>query len=179
MYSLLKHADWAIIRKALDNNSSFIQHYVKLHEKYNHPDDIPTKSMTEMKEHVFQKMNQSKFKSYLQMNPSLSRPDLYNQYNHVHKLQHVTRLRTVAHELAVETGRHRQHKTPKEERLCSCGVLEDETHFVLRCHHYSHIRQKYFQQDMSLAEVLDCKWTADYVHELFEHRKVHLTRSEE
>ena len=167
-----------IIRKALDNNSSFIQHYIKLHEKYNHPEDIPTNSMNEMKEQVFRKMNQSKFESYLRMNPSLIRPDIYNQYSPVHKLQYVTRLRTVAHDLAIETGRHHQQRLPREERLCSCGEVEDETHFVLRCHHYSHIRQKYFEHDVSLEEVLNCESTIDYVHELFEYRKI-LTRSDD
>ena len=168
-----------IIRKALDHDSSFIKHYVKLHETYDHPDDIPNKSMTEIKENILQKLNQSKFASYLQMNPSLSRPAIYDKYNHVHKLQLVTRLRTVAHELAIETGRHHQQRVPKEERLCSCGEVEDESHFALRCHHYSHIRLKYFEHDMSLAEVLDCEWTAEYIDELFQYRKLQLNRSEE
>ena len=161
-----------IIRKALDNNSAFIQHYIKLRKKYNNPDDILTNSMTEMKEQVLRKLNQSKFESYHRMNPSLSRPDIYNHYSPVHKLQCVTRLRTVAHDLAIETGRHHQQRVPREERLCSCGEVEDETHFVLRCHHYSHIRQKYFGQDVVLEEALDCESTIDYVHELFEYRKI-------
>ena len=168
-----------IIRKALDQDTSFIKHYVKLHETYNQPDDIPVKSIIEMKEQVLQKLNQSKFESYVKMNPSLSRPDIYNRYNTQHKLQRVTRLRAVAHELAIETGRHHQHRLPRENRLCSCGEVEDEAHFVLRCHYYSHIRQKYFNHDMSLAEVLDCEWTVDYIHELFEYRKVHQTISGE
>ena len=145
---------------------------MKLHEKYNHPDDIPLISMTEMKQAVMQKQNQSKFHSYLQMNPQLKRPDVYDQYHPVHKLHSVTRLRCVSHELAVETGRHHQHKLPREERLCSCGEMEDETHFVLNCSHYTHIREKYFETNMSLSDVLDKVWTMNFIHEPFEHRKV-------
>ena len=115
--------------------------------------------------------NCSKYISFLEMNPLLKRPHLYQSYIQTYKLNYVTRLRSVSHNLSIETGRH--YKIPREERLCKCGLVEDETHFVLKCHQYSHIRRKYFEgDDMSLEEALDKPWTGDFVYELFECRKL-------
>ena len=163
-----------IIRKALDTNTAFIKHYVHLSEKYEKPDDILKASLTEMQEKVRAKADRSKYKAFIEMNSLLKRPDIYNLYIPTHKLHCVTRLRAVAHELAVESGRHHQQKIPREERLCTCGEMEDESHFVLHCHHYSHIRMKYFSNDMSLDNALDNNWTADFVYELFQCRKLYL-----
>ena len=45
------------------------------------------------------------------------------------------RLRVSAHSLRIETGRYSLPlPTPVEERLCTtCGVIEDETHFLISC----------------------------------------------
>ena len=47
----------------------------------------------------------------------------------------LTRLRTSAHGLKIETGRYAvPTPTPTEERLCDlCGVIEDEIHFLVDC----------------------------------------------
>ena len=164
-----------IIRKALDADSSFIKHYVNLSEKYADPDQIPMLSLTELREEIKSKAaeNRSKYKSFIEMNPLLKRPDLYDSYIQTYKLNYVTRLRSISHNLSIETGRHCLQKTPREERLCKCGLVEDETHFVLICHQYSHIRRKYFNGDMiSLEEALDKPWTGDFIYELFECRKL-------
>jgi hypothetical protein len=43
-----------------------------------------------------------------------------------------TKFRISDHSLEIEKGRY--NKTPCEERLCeNCGVIEDETHFILKC----------------------------------------------
>ena len=43
--------------------------------------------------------------------------------------------RASSHTLAIERGRYTRLKTPIQERLCkSCGVIEDEAHFMLSCH---------------------------------------------
>ena len=164
-----------IIRKALDADSSFIKHYVNLSEKYADPDQIPMQSLTDLREEITSKAaeNRSKYKSFIEMNPLLKRPDLYDSYIQTYKLNYVTRLRSISHNLSIETGRHCLQKTPREERLCKCGLVEDETHFVLICHQYSHIRRKYFNGDMiSLEEALDKPWTGDFIYELFECRKL-------
>ena len=47
----------------------------------------------------------------------------------------IAQIRASSHTLAIERGRYTRPKTPIQERLCkSCGVIEDEAHFILSCH---------------------------------------------
>ena len=52
-----------------------------------------------------------------------------------HQRVQLCRLRVSAHSLRIETGRYSLPRpTPVEERLCAtCGVIEDETHFLISC----------------------------------------------
>ncbi len=163
-----------IIQKALDVNSSFIKHYTDLNTKYKNPEDITAESMTELRNMVLRKGESSnKYKSFLVMNPSLSRPTLYSTYIPTDKLHAVSHLRLVSHNLAVETGRHFNVVIPRNERLCSCGDMEDEIHFLLHCHHYSHVRLKYFYPDTPLSIMLDNPNTPEYIQELNQLRKLY------
>ena len=68
-----------IIQKASDANTPFIKHYIHLNAKYNSPDDITKESLVEMRDKVVKKgENNNKHKSFLAMNPTLTRPTLYN-----------------------------------------------------------------------------------------------------
>lgn len=60
----------------------------------------------------------------------------------------LSRLRTSAHRLEVESGRWaRPVKKPIDQRLCTfCGVLEDEFHFVLQCPVYNTERHKHIDK---------------------------------
>ena len=161
-----------IIQKALEVNSPFIKHYVDLSNKYSNPDEITNKSMLELRSKVREKAESSnKYRSFLSINPSLTRPTLYNNYIPTNKLHAVSRLRMISHDLAVETGRH--FHLPRCDRLCSCGEMEDEIHFVRQCHHYSHIRQKYFDPDTEISIMLDCPSTANFIDEITELRKLY------
>ena len=161
-----------IIQKALEMNSPFIKHYVDLSNKYSNPDEITNKSMLELRSKVREKAESSnKYRSFLSINPSLTRPTLYNNYIPTNKLHAVSRLRMISHDLAVETGRH--FHLPRCDRLCSCGEMEDEIHFVRQCHHYSHIRQKHFDPDTEISIMLDCPSTANFIDEITELRKLY------
>ena len=47
----------------------------------------------------------------------------------------IVQIRASSHTLAIERGRYTRPKTPIQERLGkSCGVIEDEAHFILSCH---------------------------------------------
>ena len=52
-----------------------------------------------------------------------------------HQRVQLCRLRVSAHSLRIETGRYSlPWPTPVGERLCAtCGVIEDETHFLISC----------------------------------------------
>ena len=59
----------------------------------------------------------------------------------------VVKLRISAHQLLIETGRHRN--IPRDERICELcdkNELEDEFHFLLVCPAYKELRQKYFKK---------------------------------
>ena len=67
----------------------------------------------------------------------------------------ISRMRCSNHPLAIEKGRQKNPKIPREHRLCIlCNeqVIEDEDHFLLRCTAYSHVRDYY---SMTFANVPD------------------------
>ena len=46
----------------------------------------------------------------------------------------IAQIRCSSHVLQIERGRHTRPKTPREQRLCNtCGLVEDEYHFVINC----------------------------------------------
>ena len=97
-----------IIRKAMDANCSFINHYMELNTKYNDPEDITRESMINLRDSVTAKanLNRSRYVAYSKMNPSYQRPSLYDTYIPTYKLQAVSRIRVVSHNLQSERGRH-------------------------------------------------------------------------
>ena len=174
----LIHRDWPmqryIIRQGLDHKCSFINHYERLKRKYRSPDDITKESIQMLRDTIQKKaQTQSRYKAYSKMNPRLERPNIYNKYIPMNCLQIVSRLRCVAHSLEIETGRHKKVSVPRESRLCICGEVEDEEHFLMNCHLYSHVRTKYFPSPTTLEARLDDEKTARYVEELFEVRKLY------
>ena len=155
-----------IIRKALDSKSSFIKHYLSLSRKYEDPDEITKESLSNMVNTIREKanLNHSRYKSYLKLNPSLTRSGLYNRYLPYYKLREVTRLKVISHNLEIDVGRY-QFKNVNE-RLCSCGEIETEEHFLMQCCQYTHIRQKYLPPNLPLHVHLDSNYTPDLVYEL-------------
>ena len=146
---------------------------MKLSEKYNNPDDITKDALSTLKNTVRQKAetNHSRYQSYLEMNPSLTRPSIYNRYIPTYKLFHVSRNRMVSHSLQIELGRQQKHIIPRAERLCTCGNVEDEKHFINDCRHYSHIRENYAElQPLPFPLKLDNYLTPDFIHDLINFR---------
>ena len=177
--------DWPlqryIIRKALDVKCSFIAQYTKLAGEYSSAEEITDRSLLRMKNQVLQKANlgQSRYVKYLELNPTLARPAMYSIYVPTTKLHKTSQLRMISHNLEIELWRHKKPVTPKEQRLCLCGDIETENHFLFECQMYYHIRCKYNVNGFELSEVLDEAFTCDYVDELFECRKVAQNRREE
>ena len=61
----------------------------------------------------------------------------------------LTMYRLSGHTLAIETGRHRQNRLPREARLCSLchqGEVETESHFLLYCDKYKDLREVFFEK---------------------------------
>ena len=169
------HKDWPmqrfIIRLGIDARCSFVDHYVQLDLKYENLDDITKQSLAEIQDTVRRKAeNQSKYKSYMLINPLLERPSVYNRFIPTYKLHYASQLRCISHELEIEIGRY--SRTPREERLCSCGEVEDEEHFILHCHQYTHIRNKYFDENATYHERLDHWETPNFLNEMWATRRL-------
>ena len=70
----------------------------------------------------------------------------------------ISRVRCSNHPLAIEKGRHKKPKTPREERICIfCNdhVVEDENHFLLKCTAYFHLRDYYNMNFENVPDMLD------------------------
>ena len=62
------------------------------------------------------------------------------------QVKSLMKLRTGSHYLALETGRWKNPRVPRDERLCEMcprSVVEDEFHLLFECPAYDTIRAKY------------------------------------
>ena len=169
-------SDWPlqrhIIRTAMDARCPFIAHYTRLVHTYTSAESIIQQSLQKLKSDIIAKANklQSRYISYQKINPTLSKPNIYNTIIPTFKQQLTSRLRMISHDLAIEIGRHKRPKVPIARRICECGDIETEKHFVLNCHQYSHIRRKYNVTNSSVINfVLDTDFTCDFITDLQEN----------
>ena len=176
--------DWPlqrhIIRQAMDARCPFINHYVKLMEKYDCANDITETSLQEMRDKIRMKADrgQSRYVTYTELNPTLRRPEIYDHFVPTFKLHNTTRIRMISHSLQIELGRHRRPPIPSDERLCACGEVETEIHFTQHCNFYTHIRQKYnINAEVELPHILNTQFTHDYITELIECREIFTRRT--
>ena len=113
---------------------------------------------------------QSKYIKYLQVNPSLGTPKIYKSVNRHSDVSMVAGLRTSSHNLQIEMGR--RTRTPREDRKCLCGEVEDEDHFALSCDLYADIRRKH---NVLTSTEISCMFDNDrhveYLNELYKRRK--------
>jgi hypothetical protein len=59
--------------------------------------------------------------------------------------KYFSKLRTSAHRLCIETGRHKRPVVPKESRFCNfCKDDVEDEQFIQKCKEYSSIRQKLY-----------------------------------
>ena len=70
----------------------------------------------------------------------------------------ISKIRCSNHPLAIEKGRQKRPKTPRDERiciLCDDQVIEDEEHFLLRCDTYSILREEYQMNFENIPDMLN------------------------
>ena len=180
----IEDKDWPlqrhIIRQAVDVNCPYINHYKKLISDYTNADEIIENSLREMKSSIIKKAENQKTRyiSYLQVNPTLSRPSIYSFYVPTSMLQKTSQLRLISHNLKIELGRHTRPTTPVDERICFCGGIETETHFILDCELYHHIRDNFnIRNNDRLEYVLDNKETCNFIQRLHECRDIYSNRN--
>ena len=107
-------------------------------------DDYMVLGLINLREGI-QESERSKYVMYKMVNPSLSVHNVYkrggNEYVPEYLRVSFTRLRLSSHRLRIETGRW--SRIPRENRLCACGVIQDEAHVIQVCPNVGHIRQRY------------------------------------
>ena len=81
--------------------------------------------------------DKTKYKTYFELNPSLETHCVYNVSNcnalfiAEYARIYFSRMRLSSHRLKIETGRwSRLHR---EQRLCDCGQIQDESHVFCDC----------------------------------------------
>ena len=161
-----------VIRLAKHFKLKEIEHYEQLIASYNSKDEIRDKFMEETRKSIRSKVEkgQSKFIKYLQINPSLETPKVYKNVNRHSDVSMIAGLRTSSHNLQIEMGR--RTKTPKEERKCRCGEVEDEEHFTLNCDLYADIRRKHnVLNNIEISCMLDDARHVEYLNKLYKRRK--------
>ena len=92
--------------------------------------------------------NSNRIMFYKTINPDLVVHDIYVKRLKVNETERIswTKMQLSAHSLAVETGRWNRRgrgRLPMEERLCSCGQIQTETHVIEDCPVSLQIRQIY------------------------------------
>jgi hypothetical protein len=127
---IVDHPDSAVAKvynMGIQSKSPYLHYYQKLENEYGEPKScteiIRDKTFESYKEKITSQYNtdsNSKLRTYLQVNPSLSSnvPDPQTMLEFEREL--TTRFRTGSHSLAIETGRY--SNTPRENRTCSCGT---------------------------------------------------------
>ena len=98
----------------------------------------------------------SRLSTYKTLNDDFTLPKHLGLPFHLRKT--ISRIRCSNHPLAIERGRHKNPKTPREERvcvLCDGGDIEDEGHFLLECTVYSILRDHHHMNFESVPEMLN------------------------
>ena len=98
------------------------------------------------------KLDTSKLRTYAKVKTEIGIEKYLIQIKNTDVRSKVTKLRLSNHRLAIETGRHTNPKTPKEERFCPfCqGQVEDEFHFLFECRTMKHLREEFLKSVMSI-----------------------------
>ena len=137
-------------------------------EQYSSTDEIKEMFFDELRNEINKKAEcgRSRYSMYKLINPNLQIPSVYNEIKTKYEMEILSRLRTGSHNLKIETGR--QSRIPKEFRLCNCGEVEDEPHFLLECVNYYNERLKYgITPENRLSDILSKVDIIGYLKEIY------------
>ena len=128
-----------VVETAIRHNVEYITFYKELEEQYKTPTNCQLEIEREYKRKCSRKISDaatqdtnSKLGAYYEINPDCDNI----QYDKLHELERITitRYRTGSHNLRIETGRHTNPITPREQRLCACGTeIQTLKHIVIEC----------------------------------------------
>ena len=92
--------------------------------------------------------DESKLRTYVKFKKELNFECYLDVIKHFETRRNLTRLRISAHNLCIETGRHRRPcKVPLDQRKCNtCDIIEDEFHFMMICDQFKEPRNVLFHK---------------------------------
>ena len=120
--------------------------------------DLEETSLSGIKNFIVNKPeNATKYWTYKEkMNKPLESHKVYSEKEYVPDYLRLafTRLRTISHDLRIETGRW--SRTPRELRVCSCSpvTIQNEKHVLIQCPLSQQLRQKYASLNFTNMEAL-------------------------
>ena len=162
-----------VIQLARQYNLKEVRHYDNLLNTYSSTEQIVNQFFDMTRRSIRQKAEngKSKYRTYLEINPELESPPIYNKLYNRNHVSMIAKLRTSSHNLRIETGR--RTGTIREERLCYCGAdVETERHFLLECGLYHAAREKYnISRDMSISSLLNDVHFLGYIKDCMTTRK--------
>ena len=137
-----------LVEIGMNANIPFIEYYTSLEEKYS----TPEKCMKSLKEEFLKSWKtsitnaqtndaNSPLGAYLTINPLLCTPDISENLLEYERII-ITKLRTGTHNLLVETGRYKNPRVPREERICRCNTgIQTVEYVLLKCPLLQHVRR--------------------------------------
>jgi hypothetical protein len=130
----------------------------------------PPSKQTEKEElHIkIRSSTRTKFETYSTiMNPRLELHAMYcDPAIPEHERLAVTRLRLSSHNMAIERGRWT--RTPREERLCHCGMVQDEPHVIGVCQDGAAIREAWPEMNFQLPDLFEETCVPDAVNACYQ-----------
>lgn len=102
--------------------------------------------------------------NYWAMNPNLEVHDVYATDNYIEERKRIvfTRFRVSSHNFKIETGRW--SRTVREQRLCECGIIQDETHVIFDCEKTQAIRERFMVNREIYRDIGELMNRYDYVN---------------
>ena len=148
-----------VLRQAIDQNTQFLRHYIKLERTFTSPQQWFDQHINEQKQQTELKIHE-KFESdpdsilgtYLRVNPDLKVPEFNNNIS-CHELDRktITRYRTGCHKLKIQMGR--LAGDGRDTRLCSCEHdVQTLAHVLFSCPLTEVIRQVQGMQSTCLEQ---------------------------
>ena len=161
-----------VIREARRLKMKEVRYYDNLIAQYENVEEIVQEFFEEIRDDIRTKAEngRTKYATYLMINPSLTKPTIYENLKLHKHVSMVGKLRSSSHNLHVEMGR-RSGKV-RERRVCVCeNGVEDEEHFLKRCQLYYDIRRDHNITNQTLEEILNDATKIRYISDLMERRK--------
>ena len=161
-----------VIKAARKLKMKEVKYYDNLIAHYETVEEIVDEFFEGIRDDIRRKgeYGRTKYATYLMINPSLTKPKVYENLKLQKHVSMVGKLRTSSHNLHIEMGRRTGKMRERRVCLCDNGV-EDEEHFLIKCQLYYDIRRDHNITNQTVEEILNDATKVRYISDLMERRK--------